>query len=72
MRIRLENIAEQLISEGFKSQEIDSEKLTNRVIEILGDLDLFTNLHDEMTLIEDENHPEPRTMFEYMERLGEF
>jgi hypothetical protein len=72
MKIRLEHLAQQLIEEGFSSKQIDSDKLTDRIIEILSDKDFFNNLHDEMTLIEEENHPEPTTKEEYLERIGEF
>lgn len=72
MKIRLDYLAQQLIEEGFSSKQIDSDKLTDRIIEILSDKDFFNNLHDEMTLIEEENHPEPTTKEEYLERIGEF
>lgn len=71
-KIHLDQIAQELIDKGFTSQQIDSEELVNRVIEILADKSFFENLQDEMTLIEDENHPEPRTREEYLEKIGEF
>jgi hypothetical protein len=72
MKLRLNEIAEELIEKGFTSNQINSDELTNRVIEILADKGFFENLQDEMTLIEDENHPEPRNLGEYLEKIGEF
>jgi hypothetical protein len=71
MKLRLNEIAEELIEKGFTSNQVDSDELTNRVIEILANKGFFENLHDEMTLIEDENHPEPKNLGEYLEKIGE-
>jgi len=71
MKIRLDQLAQQLIDDGFSSREIDSDKLINKIIQVLADKDFFNNLHDEMTLIEDEK-TQPRTKEEYLERIGEF
>ena len=72
MKLRLDEIAQELIDKGFTSQDIDSAKLEQEILQILSDKSFFENLQDEMTLIEDENHPEPRTRAEYLEKIGEF
>ena len=72
-KIHLDDIARKLIDQGFTSQQIDSDDLVNRVTEILQDeYDFFTSLEEEMQKFEDENHPEPRTKAEYLEKIGEF
>ena len=71
-KIHLDDIAEKLIEKGFTSQQIDSDDLTNRVIEILQDeYDLFSSLEEEMQKIEDAEI-KPRNKAEYDESLGEF
>lgn len=72
MKLRLDEIAQEMINAGFNSSDFDKDSFTNRVIEILDSKDLFALIADEMTLIEDENHPEPRNIDEYLERIGEF
>lgn len=71
-KIHLDDIAEKLIEKGFTSQDIDSDDLTNRVIELLQDeYDLFTALEEEMQKIEDVGII-PRNKAEYDESIGEF
>lgn len=71
-KIHLDDIAEKLIEKGFTSRDIDSNDLTDRVLEILQDeYELFTALEEEMQKIEDDNHPEPRDVGEYLEKIGE-
>lgn len=71
-KIHLDNIAEKLIEKGFTSRDIDSDDLTNRVIEILqDDYELFTALEEEMQKIEDAGIF-PRNKAEYDESIGEF
>lgn len=72
-KIHLDDIARKLIEQGFTSQQIDSDDLTNRVVEILQDeYDFFSELEETLQKLEDENHPEPRTKAEYLEKIGEF
>jgi hypothetical protein len=71
-KIHLDDIAEKLIERGFSSQDIDSDDLTNAVVELLQDeYDLFTALEEELQKIEDKNHPEPRDIEDYLEKIGE-
>lgn len=71
-KIHLDDIAEKLIEKGFTSQQIDSDDLTNRVVEILADeYDLFTSLAEEMQQVEDRGVL-PRNKAEYDESIGEF
>ena len=71
-KIHLDDIAEKLVESGLTSRDIDSDDLTNRVIEILqNDYDFFTALEEKMQEIEDDNHPEPRDVGEYLEKIGE-
>ncbi len=72
MKLRLDEIAQKMINAGFTSSDFDKDSFTNRVVEILDSKDLFALIADEMTLIEDENHPEPRNIDEYLERIKEF
>lgn len=53
MKIKIDYLAQQLIDEGFCSRQIDSDKLTNRVIELLSDIEFFNNLYHEMDVIEE-------------------
>jgi hypothetical protein len=71
-KIHLDDIAEKLIEKGFTSQQIDSDNLINRFVEILADeYDLFSSLEEEMQKIEDAGI-KPRNKAEYDESLGEF
>jgi hypothetical protein len=71
-KIHLDDIAEKLIERGFSSRDIDSDDLTNAVVELLqDDYELFTALEEKMQTIEDGNHPEPRDVGEYLEKIGE-
>lgn len=71
MKIKLDYLAEQLIDEGFSTMDIDSNELTNRVIELLDEQDFFSNLLEEMQIVEDNNHPEPKNIGDYLEKIGE-
>ena len=71
-KIHLDDISEKLLEKGFTSQDIDSEDLTNKVLEILqSEYDLFTSLQEEMQKIEDSGIV-PRSKTEYDESIGEF
>jgi len=71
-KIHLDDIAEKLIESGLTSRDIDSDDLTNRVIEILQDeYDFFTALEETLQRIED-SEIVPRTKAEYDESIGEF
>ena len=71
-KIHLDDIAEKLIEKGFTSRDIDSDDLTNRVIEILQDeYDFFTALEETLQRIED-SEIVPRNKAEYDESIGEF
>jgi hypothetical protein len=71
-KIHLDDIAEKLVESGLTSKDIDSDDLTNRVIEILQDeYDFFTALEETLQRIED-SEIVPRTKAEYDESIGEF
>lgn len=71
-KIHLDDMAEKLKSEGFSSVDIDSEKLVNRVIELLqDDYDLFSSLEEQLQTLEDDEI-KPRSKTEYDESIGEF
>lgn len=72
MKLNEIKIAQKLIGEGFSSSDIDSEKLYQRVLELLGEYDFFNNLYDEMIIIEDNNQPMPQNFWEYLEKVGRF
>lgn len=68
-KIHLDEVARKLVNKGFSSRQIDSEELTNAVLEILQDeYDLFTALEEEFEKIENV----PQTKNEYDESIGEF
>ena len=70
-KIHLDDIAEKLIESGLTSRDIDSDDLTNRVIEILQDeYELFTALEETLQRIEDAGIA-PRNKAEYDESIGE-
>jgi DNA topoisomerase IA len=71
-KIHLDDIAQKLIDKGFTSQQIDSNELTNIVVELLQDeYDFFTSLEEEMQKIEN-GEIKPRNRAEYDESIGEF
>jgi hypothetical protein len=71
-KLHLDDIAEKLIQKGFTSQQIDSDDLINRFVEILADeYDLFTSLAEEMQQVEDRGVL-PQNKAEYDESMGEF
>lgn len=71
-KIHLDDIAEKLIEKGFSSRDIDSDDLTNAVIELLqDDYELFTALEEKMQTIED-GEIKPRCKADYDESIGEF
>ena len=71
-KIHLDDIARKLIEKGFTSQQIDSDDLTNAVVELLQDeYELFTTLEDEMQQLETAGIS-PRNKAEYDESIGEF
>lgn len=71
-KIHLDDIAEKLVESGLTSKDIDSDDLTNRVIEILQDeYDFFTALEETLQRIED-SEIVPRSKAEYDESIGEF
>jgi hypothetical protein len=68
-KIHLDEVARKLVNKGFSSRQIESEELTNAVLEILQDeYDLFTALEEEFEKIENV----PQTKTEYDESIGEF
>jgi DNA topoisomerase IA len=71
-KIHLDDIAQKLVDKGFTSQQIESNELSNIVIELLQDeYDFFTSLEEEMQKIEN-SEIKPRNKAEYDESLGEF
>ena len=72
-KIHLDDIARKLIDQGFTSQQIDSDDLTNRVVEILQDeYELFSEIGEKMQKLEDATLHEPKTKADYDESIGEF
>jgi hypothetical protein len=71
-KLHLDDIAGKLIEKGFTSQQIDSDDLINRFVEILADeYDLFTSLAEEMQQIENSGTM-PQNKAQYDESIGEF
>lgn len=72
-KIHLDDIARKLIDQGFTSQQIDSDDLTNRVVEILQDeYELFSEIGEKMQKLENVTLHEPKTKADYDESIGEF
>lgn len=71
MKLRLDQIASDLIKQGFSSLDVDSPKLEQRLLEMLADKGFFENLQGEMELIEDEEKSEKMTELDYLESIGE-
>lgn len=71
MKLRIDQIASDLVKQGFSSLDIDSPKLEQRLLEMLADKGFFENLQGEMELIEDEEKSEKMTELDYLESIGE-
>lgn len=71
MKLRLDQIASDLVRQGFSSLDVDSPKLEQRLLEMLADKGFFENLQGEMELIEDEEKSEKMTELDYLESIGE-
>lgn len=54
MKLRLDEIAQEMINRGHSSINFDSDDFINAVLEILAEKDLFTLIGDEIHLLEDE------------------
>jgi len=67
MKLRLDQIAKELKNKGLSS----GDDLTEAVLEILKERDLFYLLEDELTLIEDEEKSDNVTELDYLESIGE-
>ena len=67
MKLRLDQIAKELKNKGLSSED----DLTEAVLEILKERDLFYLLEDELTLIEDEEKSDNMTELDYLESIGE-
>ena len=67
MKLRLDQIAKELKNKGLSS----GDDLTEAVLEILKERDLFYLLEDELTLIEDEEKSDNMTELDYLESIGE-
>jgi flagellar biosynthesis chaperone FliJ len=71
-KIHLDDIAEKLTQKGFSSQDVDSDKFITQLVEILEDeYNLLSELSDKLESLEDINHPEPETLEDYLEKIGE-
>ena len=68
MKINIALFARELKEKGFSSINIDSEDLTNTVLEMLGDKNFFVILHEELLLLEE---GEPKSLDDYLEKIGE-
>jgi hypothetical protein len=71
MKLRLDEIAKELIDKGFSSYDVDSPSIEQKILEILADKGFFENLSSEMELIEDEEKSEKMTYTDYLEKIGE-
>ena len=71
MKLRLDQIASELIKQGFSSFDVDSPKLEQKLFEMLADKGFFENLQDEMELIEEEEKSDNMTELDYLESIGE-
>jgi hypothetical protein len=67
MKLRLDQIAKELKSKGLSS----GDDLTEAVLEILKERDLFYLLEDELTIIEDEEKSDNMTELDYLESIGD-
>lgn len=67
MKLRLDQIARELKNKGLSS----GDDLTEAVLEILKEKDLFYLLEDELTIIEDEEKSNNMTELDYLESIGE-
>jgi hypothetical protein len=70
MKINIAEIAEQLRKKGFTILDIDSDDLTDAVIELLDEKELFVELSEEMEKLEDQER-NVETELEYLEKIGE-
>lgn len=71
MKLRIDQIASDLVKQGFSSLDVDSPKLEQKLLEMLADKGFFENLQGEMELIEDEEKSEKMTELDYLESIGE-
>jgi hypothetical protein len=70
MKINIAEIAAELRTQGFNVLDIDSEELTNAVIEILFSEGLFDELSNEMERQESDSRS-VETELDYLEKIGE-
>jgi dihydroxyacetone kinase-like predicted kinase len=71
VQLKLNKIAKEMIEKGFKSTDLDKNAFVDAIIEMLDGRELFTLISEEMEILEDENHPEPKDLESYLERMGE-
>jgi Mg2+ and Co2+ transporter CorA len=71
-KINLDDIADRLTQKGLSSRDVDSDKFITQLVEILEDeYNLLSELTDKLESLEDENHPTPESLGDYLEKIGE-
>jgi hypothetical protein len=73
--MKINEIAEKMIKRGFESNDINESGFLDELSWIV-DFELvnkkyLTELKAEMELVEQENHPKPKSLGEYLEKIGE-
>ena len=72
MKLQLDQIAKKMINAGFSSSDVDKESFTNRIVEILGDKDLFNLISEEMQILEEERESSiPLSYEDYVGRYSQ-
>lgn len=72
MKLDIEKIAEKMKNKGWSSRDETQERFFTALSNILlEDTEIVEKVLNEMERIEDENHPSPRTLLDYLEKIGE-
>lgn len=72
---KIKEVAEIMLKKGFESNDVNESGFLDELswtidLEIV-DKAYLKELGEEMEEIEDENHPSPRTLLDYLEKIGE-
>lgn len=72
MKLDIDRIAEKMKNKGWNSRDETQERFFTALSNILlEDTEIVEKVLEEMEKIEDENHPSPRTLLDYLEKIGE-
>jgi hypothetical protein len=72
MKLDINRIAEKMKNEGWTSRDETQERFFTALSNILlEDTEIVEKVLEEMEKIEEENHPSPRTLLDYLEKIGE-